>query len=255
MAASMCFSRQKSVPTGSLHVPLQAGRLAAAGVGMFALFLLASAAFAAEPSPAERHPELKRLSETAAVWLDLPGKRVIVGGQIALTDGPIEFFACPRKTKEHESVVAVAAPARLVHAALLAIGLKPGSPASFAAEYTPATGDPVTIEVQWQDADGDHREPAQRWVRDSRTGKQLDCNWVFAGSQTWKDPNTGTEYYQADGGDLVCVSNFPAAMLDLPIASSQANEALLFEAFTERIPARGTPVELIFSQAADLASE
>ena len=44
----------------------------------------------------------------------------------------------------------------------------------------------------------------------------------------------------------MCVSNFPAATLDLPITSSQANESLLFETFTERIPPRGTPVELVF---------
>jgi len=212
----------------------------------FGLLLLpATAAYPADP-----HPELKRLAPDAAVWLDLPGKRVIVGGGVALADGPIEFFACPRKTKEHESVVVVDTSARLVHAALLAIGLKPGSPASLADEYTPATGDAVAVEVRWRGDGGEQRQAAQRWVRDSRTGKELDCNWVFAGSQFWTDPNSGREYYQADGGDLVCVSNFPTAMLDLPIASSQANEALLFEAFTERIPPRGTPVELIFSKAA-----
>ena len=48
-------------------------------------------------------------------------------------------------------------------------------------------------------------------------------------------------------GDLICVSNFPTATLDLPIESSQSNEALLFEAFTGRVPPRGTQVDLIFS--------
>lgn len=206
-------------------------------------------ATASDAAAADPHPTLKRLSPDAAVWIDLPGKRVVVGGRVALADGPIEFFACPSKTKEHESIVGVDAPARLVHTALLAIGLKPGSPASFEGEYRPATGDAVAIEVCWRDAEAEHCLPARQWVRDSRTGSQLDCDWVFAGSQFWKDPSSGIEYYQADGGDLVCVSNFPTAMLDLPIASSQANEALLFETFTERIPPRGTPVELIFSRA------
>jgi len=217
-------------------------------------FLLALAGWpgptaAADPSASDPHPTLKRLSPDAAVWIDLPGKRVVVGGRVALADGPIEFFACPSKTKEHESIVVVDAPARLVHTALLAIGLKPGSPASFEGEYRPATGDAVAIDVCWRKAGTEHCRPAKQWVRDSRTGRELECDWVFAGSQFWKDPSTGIEYYQADGGDLVCVSNFPTAMLDLPIASSQANEALLFDAYTERIPPRGTPVELIFSKA------
>ncbi|NBP88240.1 MAG: hypothetical protein EBU59_06985 [Planctomycetia bacterium] len=206
--------------------------------------------WAEDAPPAEDlHPELQRLSPEANVWLDLAGRRVIVAGQVALAEGPIEFFACPRETKEHESVVVVDASARLVHAALLAIGLTPGAPASFSTTYQPATGDPVAIEVRWQDGTSQRHTAAQNWVRDSCTGEQLASNWVFAGSQFWKDPQSGIEYYQADGGDLVCVSNFPAAMLDLPIASSDANEALLFEVFTERVPSRGTPVELVFSKA------
>ena len=203
----------------------------------------------AAPPRSDPHPDLQRLDPEAGVWIDLSSSRVIVAGKIALTEGPIEFFACPRKTKEHESVVAVDAPARLVHTALLAIGLTPGEPASFTADYQPATGDPVAIEARWLEDTTPHHAAAQEWVRDSRTGKQLTSDWVFAGSRFWKDTQSGIEYYQADGGDLVCVSNFPTAMLDLPIASSDANEALLFEVFTERVPPRGTPVELVFSKA------
>jgi hypothetical protein len=36
-------------------------------------------------------------------------------------------------------------------------------------------------------------------------------------------------------------------MLDLPIESSQANDALLFEAFAGRVPPAGTRVEMILS--------
>ena len=103
--------------------------------------------------------------------------------------------------------------------------------------------------MRWQDDTGDQETPAQRWVKNSQTGEELGYNWIFAGSSFWKNPKTGVEYYQADGGDLVCVSNFPAATLDLPITSSQANNSLLFEVFTGRVPKRGTPVELVFSRA------
>ena len=85
----------------------------------------------ATPPPVDRHPELERLAPAEEVWIDLPAKRVVVGGLVVLAEGPLEFFACPRHTKEHESIVAVNASARLVHAALLAIGLEPGKPVSF----------------------------------------------------------------------------------------------------------------------------
>ena len=75
----------------------------------------------------------------------------------------------------------------------------------------------------------------------------MQDDWVFAGSSFWTDPTDGKEYYQADGGDLICVSNFPTATLDLPIESSQANDELMFEVFAGRVPPRGTEVDLILS--------
>ncbi|OHB82917.1 MAG: hypothetical protein A2V98_09195 [Planctomycetes bacterium RBG_16_64_12] len=78
--------------------------------------------------------------------------------------------------------------------------------------------------------------------------KDMQYPWVFAGSQFVQDDRTGERYYQADAeGDLICVSNFPGAVLDVPIRSTDSNAALLFEAFTERIPPLGTPVTLILT--------
>lgn len=208
------------------------------------------AAATAIAAPADRHPALHRLSPTEEVWIDRERGEVVVGGSVALDDGLLEFFACPAGTKEHESVVAVAASARLVHAALLAVGLEPGKPVSFDPEYRPATGPRIRVTMRWTDADGVVLEAdARGWIRNTRTGKALETDWVFAGSAFWTDPADGREYYQADGGDLLCVSNFPTATLDLPVESSQSNEALLFEVFKERVPPRETPVEMILKAA------
>jgi glyoxylase-like metal-dependent hydrolase (beta-lactamase superfamily II) len=199
-------------------------------------------------APADRHPDLKRLSPTAEIWVDPTRKEVVVGGAIALDRGMIEVFACPKHTKEHEAIVATSAPARLVHAALLAIGLEPGRPVSFDPDYRVAQGPAVEVLVRWRDAEGrPQQRRAQELVRSTSTRAALDADWVFAGSAFWKDPTDGQEYYQADGGDLICVSNFPTATLDLPIESSQANDALLFEVFEDRVPPRGTEVELVLS--------
>lgn len=199
--------------------------------------------------PVDRHPGLRRLAPKEEVWVDLERKRVVVGGAVALDRGPIEFFACPQLTKEHESVIAVKASARLVHAALLAIGLEPGKPVSFDPIYAPATGPAVRLTLRWKDDAGTvHEADARTWVRNARTGKELDTEWVFAGSSLWKDA-TGVEHYQADAGDFICVSNFPTATLDLPIESSQSNEALLFEAFAGRVPPVGTVVDIVLTSA------
>lgn len=202
---------------------------------------------AARPA-ADRHQDLRRLSPVEELWIDPVRREVVVGGVIALDRGPIEVFACPRHTKEHEAIVATAASARLVHAALLAIGLEPGRPVSFDPEYVAAEGPAVEVRVRWTDDAGHpHDRRAQDLIRQAVSKAPLDADWVFAGSVFWKDPADGQEHYQADGGDLICVSNFPTATLDLPLESSPSNDALMFEAFAERVPPRGTPVELVLS--------
>ena len=226
------------------------------GVFLAAWAFVAWGAVAAVAEPgADRHPELRRLSETDDIWIDVQGKRVVVGGSVVLDKGPIEFFACPRGTKEHESIVAVRSSAKLVHAALLAIGLVPGRPVSFDPEYVAADGPTVKVTMRWKDATGEHQEAvAQDWIRDTRSGERMKEHWVFGGSSFWKDPSDGTEHYQADGGDLICVSNFPTAMLDLPVESSQSNAALLFEVFEGKVPPNGTEVEMILSAAKPTAA-
>jgi hypothetical protein len=111
------------------------------------------------------------------------------------------------------------------------------------------------VRLRWKDGDGMVRElRAQDWVRDTRSGEAMREDWVFAGSSFWKDPSDGKEYYQGDGGDLICVSNFPTAMLDLPVESSQSNAALLFEVFEGKVPPNGTEVEMILSAAKPTAA-
>jgi len=200
-----------------------------------------------QPDPAiDRHPELRRLSPAADVWVNPQAKEVIVAGKIAIDKGPIEFFACPRETKEHESIVAVRSTAQIVHAGLLVIGLEPGRPVSFNPKYAAASGPVVSVTMRWKNTLGKVEEVrAQEWIRNTKTGQITAEEWVFAGSSFWTDPNTGKDYYQADGGDLICVSNFPTAMLDLPVESSQSNDALLFEVFEGRVPARDTEVEIV----------
>ncbi len=189
---------------------------------------------------------LIRLDKESKVWIDLKRKIVVVDGKICLREGQLEMFACPRSTKEHESVVSVESTAKVVHAALIAVGAVEGQPVQFAPEYTPASGTEVDVYVLWVDEKGKRRKArAQEWIRQVRTNKPMPYSWVFAGSGFWVDEETGTKHYMAEDGDLICVSNFATATLDLPIASSQSNDGLMFDALTENIPALGTKVRLV----------
>ena len=202
---------------------------------------------AAEDIPlAKDAPGLTRLAKDFDLWLDMKNKRLFVDGEVVLREGQLELFACPKGSKEHESVVSVQAKPQFVHAGLLALGATPGSGVRFDPKYIPAKGPVVDIYVVWKDENGKQQiVRAQEWVKNLKTEKEMDHSWVFAGSGFWKDPDTGRTHYHADVGDFICVSNFPTAMLDLPVDSPQENANLLFGAFTERIPPKGTKVRLV----------
>jgi hypothetical protein len=205
----------------------------------------------AEEKPSEPPPEvagLTPLSEEYEIWLDTKGKRVFIGGKIARTEGQLEMFACLKNTKEHESIVSANTKAVNVNAALIALGANPGSPVQFRPEFKPASGPEIEVTVIWTDKDGKRQQTrAQEWIRDLKTGKALDQPWVFGGSGFWVDESTGQQHFMAEDGDFICISNFTSAMLDLPVASSQATAELQFEAWTERIPPMGTPVLLVLT--------
>ncbi|MBI2825341.1 MAG: hypothetical protein HYX69_11705 [Planctomycetia bacterium] len=213
---------------------------------------------AAEKDPAADRDDTKdpagtrRLAPEGKVWLDAKNKRVVMVGEVVLREGQLEMFACTKGTKEHESIVAVPTKAHVVHAALVALGAEPGSPAQFVPDYKPAHGPRIDITLFWTDANGKRQSArAQDWIRNVKTGKPMTEYWVFGGSGFWKDDQTGQEFYKAEDGDFICISNFNSAMLDLPIKSSQSNDALLFEALTDRIPPVGTKASIVLTPRLD----
>lgn len=186
-----------------------------------------------------------RLVQDGHIWVDAKRGLVIVDGYVTLRRGQLEMFACPAGTKEHESIVAVFAAARHVHAGLLAAGAESGGPTQFD-PYRPASGTTIKVSVLYHDESGKrHIDRAQSWIRDLQSKKEMPFDWVFAGSTFYKDIDTGEPRYLGDAGDLICVANFPAATLDLAVESAAANSGLNFEAMTENIPPMYTPVRLV----------
>jgi hypothetical protein len=202
--------------------------------------------------PQVEHPEeLKRADPLYPLWIAPKRHQVVMLGEICQTEAPLEMFACTRGTKEHEAILSVPLKAFMAHAALLGVGAEAGHPVQFGpkeGQYIPAAGTEIKITIRWKDNQGKVQTArAQDWIKNMRTGKPLKTNWVFGGSGFWKDGATGKEYYKAEGGDFICVSNFASAMLDLPIPSSYANADLLFQANPKRVPPQGTAVTVILS--------
>ncbi|MEI8212272.1 MAG: YdjY domain-containing protein [Planctomycetota bacterium] len=191
-------------------------------------------------------PSGKKLLDEGRVWIDRDEQAVIVDGYVCQRNAPLEMFACPTGTKEHESIVSVFTKSQFVHAALLAVGGVPGKPVAFEPKFVPASGTTIRIYALWHDADGKTQGTlAQNWIRQSGKETPMVWDWVFAGSKIYKDPDTGKESYLGNSGELICVANFMTSTMDVAVKSDAANSGLVFEAFTDRIPKRNTPIRLV----------
>jgi len=251
------------------------------------------------------------LNESGTVKLDLMNRRLLVQGEVVLRQGQLEMFACRKKSKEHESIVAIDAAAYVIHSGLLALKANPGGPAVYEPKFQPPHGEKLDIFVSWKDEMGKmQRVPAQSWIRETvnrfwlkpleklpegvtidessplrydRKQKELlwygpmsdsqkkellamsddkgwrqaieyfhdrgqsrgmQADWVFVGSVLGEDETTGAKSYAAEEGQYICVSNFATAMIDVAARSSDQAAELAFEAWTDKIPKKGTPVTL-----------
>ena len=215
------------------------------------LTLLASFVLSAPPDekPAAQPAEAFQADPTwkplgPHLWFDPKTKQLVIRARIALREGPLEHLLCLKGTKEHEAVLATDAVPRQIHAGLLLTGAESGQPVRFVPKFTPPSGSPIAIEVQWKEDDKVLTADARTWVRNEKTKKPLAIDWVFAGSELVNDPVSKKVIYTADDGDLITVANFANAILDLPFPSSANDADRSFVANTEKIPPRGTIVTM-----------
>lgn len=92
--------------------------------------------------------------------------------------------------------------------------------------------------------DGPYQKAIRSFFQRSQP-RPMRAHWIFTGSRLFTDKRTGKNIYQAEGGDLICVSNFATAMIDVDIRSSaSAGEGLLFEPDPTQVPPLGTAVTI-----------
>jgi hypothetical protein len=169
--------------------------------------------------------------------------RVLLVTEVCLREGSLEVFLCRKGTKEHEAILRSGVDAEVIHAALLAVGAKPGQPAQFVnakneIEFKPATGTKVKVTVVYRKDGKVHSHPAQEWVWNATKKRPLEYDWVFAGSQLIKDPDrpNAKPFYGANSGEVISISNFPYSMLDVTGEIGKDDANLNYEAKTDRIP-------------------
>jgi hypothetical protein len=183
----------------------------------------------------------------------LGGDQVQVQGQVSCRQGWLEQFVCGRGSREHESLVVTDAPPSVIHAALLAAGLVPGSPGAWKAnaaggvDAVPPSGDAVEVLVQWRLDGRDRIEPIQAWTERVRGGDAAaEPEFVFAGSRF--DPAPAGEVYAADrSGSVVGLVTFGDEVVAMrQVLPDQVDVAPpAWRARTSAMPLEGHPVTVI----------
>lgn len=207
---------------------------------------------AGAPGSVEMFPFIR--VDVRARLIELDGIVPIDAHDPATPDVYLELVACTPDTREHESLVMMRARPSNVHAALLAIGLEPGSPGSWAVMggqlvKTPPTGPPLEITIAYRDDAGREVEAAAwDWIVSAKTGDRIlpagsPTPFRFAGSTM--AVRQGREGYDADGtGTLIGLTTF--GMETIAWREVISPEAALEEpewlADRSRVPKFGTPV-------------
>ncbi|HEV3237621.1 MAG TPA: YdjY domain-containing protein [Gemmataceae bacterium] len=194
-------------------------------------------------------PETKKVKAGKNVTVEIQGdkRRVLIEAVVCLREGQLEMLMCRRQTKEHEAVLAADVDARDIHKALVLAGAEAGSPVQFSPKFKPASGTVIKVSVQYEEKGKVITVPGQKWVRNAKTKKDMDLDWVFAGSRFVpnEEDRSKPDYYLANEGDLLCLCNLESALLDLPAESPKALAERFYEANTDNIPDRDTKVTVI----------
>ena len=204
-----------------------------------------------EPSGPPADPSGRPLA-LPGITLDWHARSVTVQAEVVRRKGVLELVLCSVETKEHESILHTKARPSDIHAALLALGLAPGVAARWIqfedepGRAIPPRGAALTVNLSWIDDDGvvQTAEAGQWLLQAEGAASPVPNEWIFVGSEILPDGG-----YWADGtGDIICVSNFPSGVIDVPFESSNRSAVgLLFAANTDAIPPVGTPVAVIIA--------
>lgn len=227
-----------------------------AGFFACAVALLSSTLVAFEPAQTPGATsgavsEKSRAGRTFApgITIDWDEPALRVEAKVVLREGPLELFACSPQTREHESIIAVAARPLHIFQAMGLIGLESGSPPSYKEEseqWSRAHGEPLELRVEWRNGGKVLSARPGEWMIEKKSGKPPeDLAWVFSGSVVREK-----DHFAADSdGTVVCVVDFDSALISIPTRHSADDAELWLSANTQVIPPVGTACTLIIRSA------
>ena len=189
-------------------------------------------------------PSIEKLSDTVyrigTVILDQGKNEISVEGKVNMQSGMIEYLACARRGKLHESVLVLDAEPYQLQVALLLFGLEPGGGLEYQGDPRTPQGDSLEIWVEWEEEGKTKRHRIEDFVYNiARKRTMRHTPWIFVGSRVVD----GT--FMADvERSIIATYHDPMAIIDNPLPTGA--DDTLYQANHHLVPERGTPVTVFF---------
>jgi hypothetical protein len=205
------------------------------------------------------------------IHLDLERGTCSIAVTVDVRDDLLEYLLVNPHGAQHESLfLTEVVPSRL-NAALLALGVSPGTnaewrrrepaptPEELASGVPPYTvetpsGDGFLLYVAWREGSETYFFRVDDLLRNLETGRSLTRHrWVFLGSRMvrYRGPDEHKEVFAADvEGNLINVAFFEQGNTLLTTARPECLKQTIWLANGWLMPARGSPLEFIFARQA-----
>jgi hypothetical protein len=232
--------------------------------GVLSLLLMASLRIGGTPPPAAPTNEpLRQISrdifQLGAVRLDKNRRTVQFPAQFNMKEGVVEYLLVDARGKSYESLLVTDTEPYYIHLAMLLIGAK-GAPQTAALLNAPSQafhvnrpasatnlppipaiqGDPVTIELVWQAADGRKQLPAEDFITNLATKTNASRGpWTYNGSRVYN----GIFVAQREGSIVAMIDDIDA-MVNNPRPGSDNDQ--IWQINSNAVPPTNTPVEVTF---------
>ena len=175
------------------------------------------------------------------VVFDIRKREVTVPGEINIVgaDANIEFFACGKLGKTHESILIVDAEPIYMLTALGALDFKPGMDLSDEGDPRTPKGAPVDIWVEWNQGDETVSRRARELVWNAFTGQPMEeTPWVFTGGRLKNNQFTAQLFH-----NIIAVYRDPDSLFNHPLPTGTDDRT--YRVNTDVIPPKGTKVKVI----------
>ena len=233
---------------------------------IFGIFFFLCVGWGEEPAPklSPQMGQALRKLNLPGIKLNLKERCVDVNATICLHEGLLELVACTKGSKEHESILSIAARPMHIHTAMLLMGSRPGTPAMRKAQdgapnrWVPVepAGDPVHVSLVFPDSKGKPQEyPIQKFISPAQpdeisgipTKKKLatfSASFLFAGSHLVENGAGPRKYVCEQSGNVISISTFGDELLCLPGIHGHQNDGLAWQVNSKGLPGIGEQVIL-----------